>query len=194
MQQNYSITQLKDKILDSNARSVFVDAHPKKSVNKIDLISLSALARGLDPKQITNKLLCNEGFKFKFPIHFKKLAETKNERRLLHLLRKNVDFSNELNIDPIGIGFPLIEISDPKKKRVNTYPILIWDVQISGHLKRTGSVELSRKSKDNISMNPSLVRLIKRNYDPNFQPPSLHHEEVNFKLILNLLNPILKIL
>jgi len=76
MQQNYSITQLKDKILDSNARSVFVDAHPKKSVNKIDLISLSALARGLDPKQITNKLLCNEGFKFKFPIHFKKLAET----------------------------------------------------------------------------------------------------------------------
>lgn len=194
MQQNYSITQLKDKILDSNARSVFIDAHPKNSVNKIDLISLSKLARGLDPKQITNKLLCNKGFKFKFPIHFKKLAENKNERRLLHLLRKNVDFSNELNIDPIGIGFPLIEISDPKKKRVNTYPILIWDVQISGHLNRTGSVELSRKSKDNISMNPSLVRLIKRNYNPNFQTPSLHHEEMNFKLILNLLNPILKIL
>ena len=57
MQQNYSITQLKDKILDSNARSVFIDAHPKNSVNKIDLISLSKLARDLDPKQITNKLL-----------------------------------------------------------------------------------------------------------------------------------------
>ena len=102
MEQNYSITQLKERILDSNARSVFIDAHPKKSVNKIDLISLSSLARGLDPQQLSNKLLCNEGFKFKFPIHFKKLSENKNERRLLHLLGQNVDFINELNLDPIG--------------------------------------------------------------------------------------------
>ena len=106
MQRSYSITQLKEKILDSNARSIFVDAHPKKSINKIDLISLSSLSRGLDPIQISNKLLCNEAFKFKFPIHFKKLSENRNERRLLHLLRKNIDFNNELNLDPIGIGFP----------------------------------------------------------------------------------------
>ena len=194
MEQNYSITQLKERILDSNARSVFIDAHPKKSVNKIDLISLSSLARGLVPQQLSNKLLCNEGFKFKFPIHFKKLSENKNERRLLHLLRKNVDFINELNIDPIGIGFPLIEISDLKKKRINTFPILIWDVQISGHLKRTGSVEISRKPNDTISINPSLVRLIKRNFAPDFYPQNFQNGEVDFNLILDILNTILILL
>ena len=48
--------------------------------------------------------------------------EIKNERRLLHILRKNIDFINELNLDPIGIGYPLVEIPDLKKKRINTYP------------------------------------------------------------------------
>jgi len=191
MQRSYSITQLKEKILDSNARSIFVDAHPKKSINKIDLISLSSLSRGLDPIQISNKLLCNEAFKFKFPIHFKKLSENRNERRLLHLLRKNIDFNNELNLDPIGIGFPLVEISDPKKKRINTFPVIIWDIQISGHLKRTGSVEISRKPGDNISINPSLVSMIRRHYDPNFLTPNLNAEELKFNTILSVLNTIL---
>ncbi len=88
MQRSYSITQFKEKILDSNASSIFIDSHPKKSFNKIDLISLSSLSRSLDPFQISNKLFSNEAFKFIFPIHFKKLSENRNERRLLHLLRK----------------------------------------------------------------------------------------------------------
>ena len=191
MKLNYSITQLKEKILDSSARSIFIDSHPKKSTNKIDLISITSLSRGLYPQEISNKLFCNEKFKFKFPIHFKKLSENKNERRLLHLLRKNIDFKNELNLDPIGIGFPLVEISDNKKKRINTFPIIIWDVQISGHLKRTGSVEISRKPGDNITINPSLVRMIRNHYDPHFLTPNLSIEEVNFNKILKVLNTIL---
>lgn len=59
MHRDYSIAQLKDKVLDSNARSIFINAHPKKSVNKIDLISLSSLAINLEPLQISNKLLSN---------------------------------------------------------------------------------------------------------------------------------------
>lgn len=118
MQRDYSIALLKEKILDSNARSIFVDAHPKKSIHKIDLISLNSLSKNSDPLLISSKLFSNEAFTFKFPIHYKKLSENRNERRLLHLLRKNVDFINELNLDPIGIGFPLVEISDPKKKEL----------------------------------------------------------------------------
>ena len=154
MQRKYSITQLKEKILDSNARSIFIDAHPKKSINKIDLISIANLSNKLDPKIISNKLLSNESFKIKFPINFKNLSDKKNDRKLLHILRKNIDFINELNLDPIGIGYPLIEIPDLKKKRINTYPILVWDIQISGHLKRTESVEINRRSKDNVYINP----------------------------------------
>ena len=52
MQRSYSITRFKEKILDSNARSIFIDSHPKKSVNKIDIISLSSLSRDLDTLQI----------------------------------------------------------------------------------------------------------------------------------------------
>ncbi len=118
MQRKYSITQLKEKILDSNARSIFIDAHPKKSINKIDLISIANLSNKLDPKIISNKLLSNESFKIKFPINFKNLSDNKNDRKLLHILRKNIDFINELNLDPIGIGYPLIEIPDLKKKEL----------------------------------------------------------------------------
>lgn len=191
MHRDYSIAQLKDKVLDSNARSIFINAHPKKSVNKIDLISLSSLAINLEPLQISNKLLSNEPFKYKFPIHFKNLSENRNERRLLHLLRKNVDFKNELNLDPVGIGFPLIEIAEPKKKRINTLPILIWDVQISGHLKRTGSIRVSRKASDSISINPSLISHIRKHYQSEFALPNLSNESTSFEQILNTLNTIL---
>lgn len=191
MQRDYSIALLKEKILDSNARSIFVDAHPKKSIHKIDLISLNSLSKNSDPLLISSKLFSNEAFTFKFPIHYKKLSENRNERRLLHLLRKNVDFINELNLDPIGIGFPLVEISDPKKKRINTIPVLIWDVQISGHLKRTGSISISRKASDNISVNPSLISLIRRNYDPNYIPPSLGNEGTTFENVLDAINSVI---
>ena len=116
-----SISQLRESVIDSNARSIFIDAHPKKSINKIDLISIANLSNKLDPRRIPNKLLTNQSFKIEFPINFKNLSENKNERRLLHILRKNIDFINELNLDPIGIGYPLVEIPDLKKKRINTY-------------------------------------------------------------------------
>jgi superfamily I DNA and/or RNA helicase len=191
VQRKYSITQLKEKILDSNARSIFIDAHPKKSINKIDLISIANLSNKLDPKIISNKLLSNESFKIKFPINFKNLSDNKNDRKLLYILRKNIDFINELNLDPIGIGYPLIEIPDFKKKRINTYPILVWDIQISGHLKRTESVEINRRSKDNVYINPSLVSIIRRKYDPNFKSPKLFIENIDFKNILDIVNKIL---
>ena len=71
---------------------------------------------------------------------------------------------------------------------------MIWDVQISGHLKRTGSVEISRKPNDTISINPSLVRLIKRNFAPDFYPQNFQNGEVDFNLILDILNTILILL
>ena len=64
-----SISQLRESVIDSNARSIFIDAHPKKSINKIDLISIANLSNKLDPKIISNKLLSNESFKIKFPIN-----------------------------------------------------------------------------------------------------------------------------
>ena len=79
MQRSYPITQLKEKILDSNARSIFVDAHPKKSIHKIDLISLNSLSKSSDPLLISSKLFSNEAFSFKFPIHYKKLSETETK-------------------------------------------------------------------------------------------------------------------
>ena len=180
IEKNYLVPYLKEKIIDSNARSIYINAHPRKSISRIEVIALKHLKEGLDPLSITNNLIYNRPFKYNFPIHFNKLSENRNARRLLHLLRKNNDFTNELNLDPFGIGYPIIEIADKRHKRINSIPILIWDVQISGHLKRSGAIRINRKSTDEILINPSLVSLIKSNYDAAFEVPIL--ESIKFEV------------
>ena len=191
MQEDYLIPRLKEKIIDSNARSIYVNAHPRKSINRIDVLSMQYLSENLDTQSISTSLLYNQAFKYSFPIRIASLSENRNARRLLHLLRRNNDFKNELNIDPFAIGYPLIEVADDKKKRINSIPILIWDMTIAGNSKRTGSISLSRKSSDGISINPSLVSLIKRKYNPSYEPPILEAETLVFSSILEVINTIL---
>ena len=191
IEKNYLVPYLKEKIIDSNARSIYINAHPRKSISRIEVIALKHLKEGLDPLSITNNLISNRPFEYNFPIHFNKLSENRNARRLLHLLRKNNDFTNELNLDPFGIGYPIIEIADKRHKRINSIPILIWDVQISGHLKRSGAIRINRKSTDEILINPSLVSLIKSNYDAAFEVPILESIKLDFTLLLKIINNVL---
>ena len=62
MQEDYLIPRLKEKIIDSNARSIYVNAHPRKSINRIDALSIQYLRENLDTQSIvrvyfTTKLL-----------------------------------------------------------------------------------------------------------------------------------------
>ena len=49
---DYAINLLKERVLDNNSRSIFINAHPKKSLSKIDLLSLSDLKSEISPSKI----------------------------------------------------------------------------------------------------------------------------------------------
>ena len=163
---DYYIPFFKEKVLDTNARSLFINAHPQKSLNKIDLLSLCALKTDLEAAHIVYSLFFNIPFRYSFRIDLLQL--NKNQKRLLHLLRRNNDYKNELNLNPFGIGYPLVELVDKKNKRILTIPILIWDLEISGFEKQSGLITISRKANQTVEVNPSLVGFIKREFKPGF--------------------------
>lgn len=189
---DYYIPFFKEKVLDTNARSLFINAHPQKGLNKIDLLSLCALKTDLEAARIIYSLFSNIPFRYSFRIDLHQL--NKNQKRLLHLLRRNNDFKNELNLNPFGIGYPLVELVDQKNKRILAIPILIWDLEISGFEKRSGLITISRKANQNVEVNPSLVGFIKREYKPGFTSLSAIRERYdesdlkkNIKNVLDVL-------
>jgi hypothetical protein len=165
--QDFNSGLLKQKLLDTNSRSLFINAHPQKSLNKIDLLSLCDLKSDLEAERVSYALFSNIPFSFSFQLDLNNL--NKNQKRLLHLLRRNNDYKNELDLDPFAIGYPLVELVDEKNKRILSIPLIIWDLQISGFQKRSGRITITRKPKQSAVVNPSLIGLIKREYDHNFK-------------------------
>jgi hypothetical protein len=165
--QDFNSGLFKQKLLDTNSRSIFLNSHPKKSLNKIDLLSLCDLKPELEAERISYALFSNIPFRLSFQLNLNNL--NKNQKRLLHLLRRNNDYKNELDLDPFAIGYPLVELGDKKNKGVLSIPLLIWDLQISGFQKRSGRITITRKSNQSAVVNPALIGLIKREYDPNFK-------------------------
>ena len=51
-----SISQLRESVIDYNSRSIFINAHPKKGLNKIDIISLCNLTNDLKVEKIISSL------------------------------------------------------------------------------------------------------------------------------------------
>ncbi|MDA7712092.1 AAA domain-containing protein [Flavobacteriaceae bacterium] len=167
---SFLITDLKEKLIDINARSIYVDALPKKNNAKIDLIPLIEGQFNLSPKSFIQLLWERTPFTLRFPFQNKFIDLNKKQKILRNLLRKNVDYKHEYHIDPIGLGFPLVVIPDHKKQRLRYMPVFIWDIKITGHLKRAKSILLSRDKQASIAINPSLIQTIKAEYQPNFKP------------------------
>lgn len=190
--QDFNLSLSKQKLLDTNARSLFINAHPQKSLNKIDILSLCDLKTDLEAEKIIYSLFSNIPFKYSFRIDLNQL--NKSQKRLLHLLRRNNDFKNELNLNPFGIGYPLVELLDQKNKRILSIPILIWDLEISGFEKRSGLITISRKSNQNVEVNPSLVGLIRREYKPGFTRISAIRERYDESDLKKNINYVLDVL
>ena len=55
-----SISQLRESVIDYNSRSIFINAHPKRSLNKIDIISLFYLTDDFKVEKIIPSLFQNE--------------------------------------------------------------------------------------------------------------------------------------
>ena len=91
------INALRERLVDSNARSVFVNAHPKKSRVKLDLHSLSKLCLNLQNQAFLHHFLFNPSFEIS-PIPQLKTNE-RDYKKTVYLFRKNEAFKNEFNLD-----------------------------------------------------------------------------------------------
>jgi ribosomal 50S subunit-associated protein YjgA (DUF615 family) len=62
---DHKINALRERLVDSSARSIFVNAHPKKSSVKIDLYSLRELCSNTKNQSLLPDFLFNPSFKNK---------------------------------------------------------------------------------------------------------------------------------
>ena len=79
-----------------------------------------------------------------------------------------------------------------KNKRILSIPLLIWDFEINGFQNQSGSISISRKSNQEIIINPSLLRLIKKEYNPLFKKLKID-ENNNQSNLKNVIKSLLKI-
>jgi superfamily I DNA and/or RNA helicase len=156
----HKINALRERLVDSSARSVFVNAHPKKSRVKLDLLSLSKLCLNLQDQSPLQQFLFNPSFEIS-PSPQIKINE-RDHKKTLHLFRKNEAFKNEFNLDPLGLGYPLLLIKSKNKKQYQLTPLFIWNVSLT-QSKIDPLVHSYRvKQSEPISLNPSLIRYLRR--------------------------------
>ena len=188
----FNINDLKEKLIDSNARSIFVNAHPQKSQSKIDLLHLSYLYPFFDPAHFLLNLNHFKFYKLELPIDYTSRKDRKYHRRMINFLRKNEDFKNEFNVSPFGLGYPLLVLPDQKRKKMNYVPLLIWDIGITGHLMRSKTVNLNRVRDASVIVNPFLVNQIKSDLGSVFDADEFRIENNQKEDVFKLINTILK--
>ena len=119
----HQISALRERLVDNNARSIFVNAHPKKSRVKLDLKSISSLSQ-LD---LNSSFLEDFLFSSSFKIELSNTSQTHEKiyKKCVHIFRKNEATKNDLNLDPLGFGYPLLLIRAKKKKQLQLTPLFV---------------------------------------------------------------------
>ena len=80
---------LKERLISSTTKSIFSNAHPKKSIDKIDFVELFSLNLNpnITPNEIIKLLLSNTPFKGVFNVAYNQKEKNKAKRKLLHIFR-----------------------------------------------------------------------------------------------------------
>lgn len=186
------IENLRDNLISSNAKSIFSNAHPKKSIDKMDVLELCKLNSlcPITPTQILQALLSNTPFKTVYNISYYRDEKNKSKRKLIHLFRKNEDYIQEINHDSFSIGYPLVCMADTKRKRLRYIPIFIWDLKLAYATTRLDQYTIEKNKFPKVSVNPILVEAIQDDIDPEFTDPSeLYSDNIQFNYI-HIINKI----
>ena len=186
------IENLRDNLISSNAKSIFSNAHPKKSIDKIDVLELCKLNPlcQVKPAQILEALLSNTPFKTTYNISYHRDEKNKSKRKLIHLFRKNEDYIQEINHDSFSIGYPLVCMADTKRKRLRYIPVFIWNLKLAYVSGRLDQYSIEKNKFPNVSINPILIEAIKDEIDEEFTDPSaLYGDNLHFNYI-HVLNKI----
>ena len=81
-------------------------------------------------------------------------------QKWVHIFRKNEASKNDLNLDPLGFGYPLFLIKT-KKKQLQLTPVFVWDATIKQSSTKLNHFSLKIKRTEMVTVNPSLLRYIK---------------------------------
>ena len=165
----HKINLLREKLVDSNARSVFVNAHPKKSRIKIDLLSLGKLCSANQNRAFLYHFLFNPSYEITPSNNL--IINERDHKKTVHLFRKNEAFKNEFNLDPLGFGYPLLLIKSKNNKKYQLTPLFIWDVSLTQSAYDPSLYSYKIKQSGSIILNPSLMRYLKQN-------PNKHQIEI----------------
>ena len=154
---HHQISALRERLIDSNARSIFVNAHPKKSRVKLDLQSIAKLCQ-LD---LNSSFLIDFLFNSSFKIELSNPAQLHEKiyQKWVHIFRKNEASKNDLNLDPLGFGYPLVLIKT-KKKQLQLTPVFVWDATMKQSSTKLNHFSLKIKRTEMVTVNPSLLRYI----------------------------------
>lgn len=180
---------LRDKLIDSNSRSVFVNAHPQNSLLKIDFRNFANLSfKNFDTKHL-NKFLSDPQFKISIPIASEILS--KQQRKCEHLYLKNEELKNEYKIDSLGFGYPLILIKNTKKKNYQLMPLFIWAVKAYKSNCPNKTITYHLNKSEIVTINPSIIRYIKSLNGPNLNDLFLDGVKNNKIDLLAVINKVL---
>lgn len=159
--EDFFVSSYKNKITDSNSRSIFVNAHPQKSKNKLALDFFQQMSFYEHDAVLSKLLIQKQAFKLSYKIDYNQLINSRLNNYLVNFLRKNEEYLSSYNLSPFGIGYPIFQVYDTKNRRINYMPVFIFKLQIKGDLGITSKVSLSKTSKESIYFNPSLNSFLK---------------------------------
>ena len=160
------IENFKNHLVSSSSKSIFYNAHPKKSFDKIDVIEFCEICDDsrINPTFIFQSLFYNRSFEIKLKVSYLKKDKTRSKRKILNIFRKNEDLVQQINHDSFALGYPLICFADDKRKSLRFIPIFIWNLKISHGLDSSEHLIIKKNEKDKGHINPIFVEAINENY------------------------------
>tara|TARA_A100000164_G_scaffold366527_1_gene387471 strand:- start:2853 stop:6389 length:3537 start_codon:yes stop_codon:yes gene_type:complete len=153
------INTLQNQLIEINQRSIFVNALPRKSRSKIDLINLIDDNPTHSINLLIEDLVELRPFSIKLSINKSHQAADKRDSILYNLVRKATIYKYEFNLEPLGIGYPLLKFPNQKNNSFQYVPIFIWEINFKATLYKSNSLQLIHPENASVYLNPSLLKI-----------------------------------
>lgn len=166
------LKNLKEKLNNSNLRSIYLNALPKRYLTRLDLADLDTLQEGTSKAFI--ECLLNKA-NFNFPISPANDVDTKEEaaiiKRLSSITIEHNDHYEEHGTKTFGFGYPILLVKDPKNpKKIVKAPLIIWSLNISRNLNNENEWIISREENFSVTTNTVLASFLRKHAKIQLQP------------------------
>ena len=181
------INTLQNQLIEINQRSIFVNALPRKSRSKIDLINLVDNHPIYSSNQLIEDLVELRPFSIKFSVDKSHPEAAKRKRILYNLARKASIYKYEFNMEPLGIGYPLLKFPNHKNNSFQYIPIFIWEINFKAALYKAKSLQLIHPENASVYLNPSLLKIVGLRQQLGLTEEQIKNEIINSRELKSLL-------